>query len=332
MFLHRAVYRNGIRHESTDFATDLAGLRRERDGFMWIGLKDPTEAEFATVDRELGLHPLAVEDAVIGQQRAKVERYDGTILAVVKTLRYIDETSDIETGELMVFLGDAFVVTVRRGDAIQLFGVRDALEADPERLALGPVVVLYAILDHVVRSYAEIDRAVHDDLEQIEQDVFTGNAGDAASIYQLKREVLEFRRAADPLREAARRMQQQPLVDLLPREMLFFFRDIEDNLSRVCDHVDSYDRLLTDVLHAHLAHVGVQQNADMRRISAWVGILAVPTTVAGIYGMNFHYIPGLESSVNVGGTQVYWGYFVITGFMIATSILLYHQFKKWKWL
>lgn len=330
--LHRAIYLDGIRSESTNFAADLADLRRTGEGFMWIGLKDPTEAEFAAVNTELGLHPLAVEDAVRGRQRAKVERYDETVLAVIKTLKYLDATSDIETGELMVFLGDAFVVTVRRGDAIQLFDVRDGLEADPERLRQGPVTVLHAILDHVVEVYAAIARAVHDDLEQIEHDVFTGDNGDAATIYRLKREVLEFRRAADPLRDACHQMQGRPLAGLMPEHMGFFFRDVEDNLNRICAHIETYDKLLTDVLHAHLAHVGVKQNSDMRKISAWVGIAAVPTMIAGIYGMNFHYIPELEVSVMIGHTRFYWGYFAAITLMVSASVTLYFLFKKWKWL
>ena len=332
MFLQRAVYRDGLRTEATSLAADLAAVREAGDGFLWISLKDPTEAEFDAVDEELQLHPLAVEDAINGRQRAKVERYEQTMFAVIKTLRYIDATSDIETGEIMVFVGDAFIVTVRRGDAIELFGVREALEADPERLALGPSVVLYAILDHVVDVYGRIDRAVHEDLEEIEHDVFTGDSGDAATIYRLKREVLEFRRAADPLREATHQLQRQPIADMIEEDLRFFFRDVEDHLDRVCGHLESYDKLLTDVLQAHLAHVSVKQNEDMRKISAWVGIAALPTMIAGIYGMNFQYMPELVAKVTVGGHDYYYGYFVVVGIMLTASVTLYFLFKKWKWL
>src|SRR6476620_1287064 len=184
-----------------DLSDELEMLRRKENGFIWIGLKDPTDAEFALVNDELQLHPLAVEDAVKGNQRPKIETYDGSLFLVMKTLRYIDATSDIETGEVMVFVGDRFVVTVRRGEANPLTTVRHMLEQAPEHLEHGPIAVLYSVMDSVVDNYIAIDREVAEDLDTIEREVFSNEVRDlsAEGVYSLKREVLEFKRATLPL-------------------------------------------------------------------------------------------------------------------------------------
>ncbi|MEO7235470.1 MAG: magnesium and cobalt transport protein CorA, partial [Lapillicoccus sp.] len=295
-----------------------------------------TDAEFDVVNEELKLHPLAVEDAVRGNQRAKIEHYDDSLLVVLKTLRYIEATSDVETGEVMVFLGDRFVVTVRRGEGNPLQEVRHRLEENAEHLALGPAAVLHAVMDSVVDNYTLVDAEIHEDLQRIEQDVFSGARDvDATVIYRLKREVLEIRRASNPLADAMERLFVQPhraIVDRDGSEVLAFFRDVRDHLLKVNDHVESYDRLLTDILNAHLAQISVRQNDDMRKISAWVAIAAVPTMIAGIYGMNFHTIPELEASVTVGDTEVYYGYFVIVAVMVGACAGLYRAFKRSGWL
>ncbi len=255
---------------------------------------------------------------------------------MLKTLRYVEETSDVETGEVMVFLGDRFVVTVRRGDANPLAGVRARLEQNAEHLSLGPAAVLHAVMDSVVDNYILVDAEIHEDLERIEQQVFSGTRDiDATTIYRLKREVLEIRRASQPLAEAMERLFVQPhraIVDRDGSEVMAFFRDVRDHLLKVNDHVESYDRLLSDILGAYLAQISVGQNNDMRKISSWVAIAAVPTMVAGIYGMNFHYIPELEASVAVGGTEFYYGYFVILAGMVAVCVGLYRAFKRSGWL
>ena len=199
VIVDQAMYVDGVRLSPGDLSDELATLRASASGFMWIGLKDPTDDEFELVNRELGLHPLAVEDAVTGNQRAKIDSYEGSLLAVLKTLRYVERTSDIETGEVMVFVGDRFVVTVRRGEANPLDHVRRRLEADPAQLRFGPLAVLHAVMDSVVDNYERIDQFIAEDLTQIEQQVFGDGDADATSIYRLKREVLEFRRAALPL-------------------------------------------------------------------------------------------------------------------------------------
>ena len=189
-------------------------------------------------------------------------------------MRYLEETSDVETGEVMVFVGDRFVVTVRRGEGNPLRDVRHRLELNRDQLALGPAAVLHAVMDSVVDNYVLIERALSDDMDRIEQQVFTGaKETDVTAIYRLKREVLEFRRAAYPLAEALSRVGLRPFPDLIDAEVLPFFRDVADHLARVNDHIESYDRLLTDILNAHLTQVTVQQNEDVRRISAWVAII-----------------------------------------------------------
>ncbi|HMT90664.1 MAG TPA: magnesium and cobalt transport protein CorA [Dermatophilaceae bacterium] len=333
MIVDQAMYVDGVRLSPGDLSDELATLRASASGFMWIGLKDPSDDEFALVNRELGLHPLAVEDAVTGNQRAKIDAYEGSLLAVIKTLRYVERTSDIETGEVMVFVGDRFVVTVRRGEANPLDHVRRRLENDPVQLRLGPLAVLHAVMDSVVDNYESIDRYIAEDLTQIEQQVFGehGNV-DATSIYRLKREVLEFRRAAVPLAEAMRRFPFLNYVGKGEKKVLPFFRDVEDHLARTNDHVESYDRLLSEILNAHLTKVTVQQNEDMRRISAWVAMAAVPTMIAGVYGMNFHYMPELEASVMIGDSEFYWGYFAIVALMVSVSAGLFIFFRKHDWL
>ena len=323
VIVDQAVYRDGHRIPCGDLSDELEELRRQEHGFIWIGLKDPTDAEFALVNKELKLHPLAVEDAIKGNQRPKLDVYDDTIFVVLKTLHYIDATSDVETGEVMIFVGDRFVVTVRRGEANPLSGVRARLEHAPEHLAHGPSAVLYSVMDSVVDNYTLIDVELGEDLDVIEQQVFSGARGvDATDIYRLKREVLEVRRAVTPLALPLRRLRQGD-ISILDEEARPFFGDISDHVLRVIDHVESYDRLLTDVLHAHLAQISVQQNNDMRKISAWVAMAAVPTMVAGIYGMNFDYIPEL---------RYHWGYFIVLGSLTVVVLGLYKGFRRSGWL
>lgn len=314
-----------MRHECGDLSDDLATVRAGGpQDFLWIGLKDPTDAEFDEVDDELGLHPLAVEDAVSGRQRVKIERYGSTIFAAIKTLAYVEQTSDIETGEIMIFVGDHFVVTVRRGDVAPLASVRRVLEADPGQLAAeGADGVLHAVLDTVVDTYLDIDLEVANDLDEIEEAVFGSNdTAHSGSIYRLKREVLEFRRAAQPLR--------LPLSHLAggggpvdSKELRLHFRDVSDHLGQVLQDIESYDALLSDILAAHLSQIGLRQNADMRRISAWAAMIAVPTMIAGVYGMNFEHMP-----------ELHWllGYPLALLAMVLAVVILHRAFRRSGWL
>ncbi len=306
-----------------DLSDELDRLREAEQGFIWIGLKDPTDAEFASVNQELKLHPLAVEDAVKGNQRPKLDVYDDTMFMSLKTLRYIDATSDVETGEVMILVGDQFVVTVRRGEANPLAGVRTRLEHTPEHLTNGPIAVMYSVMDSIIDNYTLIDAELSEDLDLIEQQVFSGIRGvDAADIYRLKREVLEVKRAVTALVPPLTRLRSDE-TPIVPEEIRPFFGDISDHLLRVIDHVESYDRLLTDVLSAQLAQITVQQNNDMRKISAWVAMAAVPTMVAGIYGMNFKFMPELTYRP---------AYFIVLGFLAVVELALFRAFRKSGWL
>jgi magnesium transporter len=326
VIVDQAIYRDGRRGPCGDLSDELERLRAEtlNNDFLWIGLKDPTPDEFDAVNDELHLHPLAVEDAVRGNQRPKVELYDNTIFVVLKTLRYIEASSDIETGEVMMFVGDRFVVTVRRGEANPLAGVRQRLEAQPDVLRLGAISVVHAVVDSIVDNYTAVDTEVGVDLDEIEASVFSGSRdADSTTIYRLKREVLEFRRAAVPLAAPLRMLHDGSRSPLPSKEIRLLFRDVADHLLKVIDHVESYDRLLTDILNAHLAQISVRQNDDMRKISAWVAIAAVPTMIAGIYGMNFHNMPELRWQ---------YGYFVAVGVMALVCGGLYRAFRRSGWL
>lgn len=327
MIVDQAVYRGGVRQECADLSAELSRLRApgaSAHDFVWVGLKDPTVDEFDFVRAELDLHPLAVEDVEKGNQRVKLEAYDTTVFAVVKTLRYVEETSDIETGEVMAIIGPHFVVTLRRGDVAPLHGVREHLEKH-EHLLLkeGPLSVLHGLLDKVVDTYRTIDGEVADDLARIERDVFGGgNRTHSSTIYRLKREVLEFRRAALPLRG--------PLAGLVDtsgsvhsNELRLHFRDVADHLAEVIANIESYDALLSDILSAHLSQIALQQNSDMRRISAWAAMITVPTLIAGIYGMNFDHMP-----------ELHWllSYPLALLSMVVIVTILHRAFKRSGWL
>lgn len=322
VIVDKAVYQDGYRFGCGDVSRELEDLRDTQDGFLWVGLKDPTDAEFASINDQLHLHPLAVEDAVKGNQRAKIDHYEETMFVVLKTMRYIEATSDVETGELMMFVGPHFVLTVRKGEANPLAELRMKLEAKPDVLRFGPVAVMHAVIDLIVDTYRRIDVELSLDLEDIEERVFAGDRTvQGGDIYKLKREVLEFRRGAVPLVLPLRRLVSER--HLIPDDTKPFFADVLDHLLQVVDHTESYDRLLTDILSAHLSHVSVTQNADMRRISAWVAIAAVPTMLAGVYGMNFDNMPELHTQ---------YGYFVLVGVMISACLALYVAFRRSNWL
>jgi magnesium transporter len=326
-----AIYRDGCRAEGsaalTDFSDALADARRSGDAFVWIGLHEPTQEEFDLVTSEFGLHELAVEDALKAHQRPKLEAYDDSLFLVLKPVQYDEAATKVTTGELMVFLGDAFVVTVRHGDANPLGDVRKRLEQDPGVLRYGPASVMYAVSDEVVDTYTKVAGELQIDLEELEADVFTptGSTGTgrlAERIYSFKRQVLEFRRATAPLVDPMQRLSRGGVL-YVDAEAQPFFRDVSDHLIRANEYVDGLDRLLSDILGANLAQMGVQQNDDMRKISAWAAMAAVPTMVAGVYGMNFDHMPELR--------QV-WGYPAVLVLMAAICVALYRFFKRRGWL
>jgi magnesium transporter len=335
VIVDKALYRAGCRQWCGDLSDELATLQASAPAgdFLWVGLKDPTIEEFAEVNEELGLHPLAIEDAVRGRQRVKLEHYaDGVVVLVLRPLRYIEATSDIESGELMVIVGSHFLLTVRRGEAAPLAGVRQRLEQDEELLARGPQAALHAVLDKIVDDYVAIDEEVAADLEEIESDVFSDGDVDTGAVYRLKREILEFKRAVVPLSVPIHGLYGSPQSPVKDEELQLLFRDVADHAQQVIDHIDAYDRLLADILTAHLAAVGVRQNSDMRKISAWVAIAALPTMLAGIYGMNFEFMPELSASFDIGGQEVKYGYFVVLAVMVASCVALYRGFRRSGWL
>ena len=326
-----AIYRDGHRTDGPEDLSDALGAARGAGGFVWIGLHEPTEEEFDLVSQEFALHPLAVEDALKAHQRPKLEVYDDSLFAVLKPVVYEPDSDAVSTGELMIFLGDAFAVVVRHGEGSPLKAVRQRLEHEPELLGKGPTAVLYAIADATVDHYLDVAVELQTDLEELEAEVFSPEGGGsrhtASRIYTFKRQVLEFRRATGPLAPPLARLAGTggyggtvPFVNDKARP---FFRDVSDHLTRVNESVESLDRLVSDILSAHLAQTSVRQNDDMRKISAWAAMAAVPTMLAGIYGMNFDHMPELHWV---------WGYPAVIALMAVLEVLLYRQFKRRGWL
>ncbi|NGO75384.1 magnesium/cobalt transporter CorA [Streptomyces sp. YC504] len=322
-----AIYREGRRTKGPeDFSDALDEARASGDAFLWLGMHEPTEEEFALVSSEFGLHPLAVEDALKAHQRPKLEVYDDSLFVVLKPIAYDVRRDEVTSEELMLFVGDSFVVTVRHGESAPLGVVRSRLEEQPEVLQHGPTAVLYAVSDAVVDHYLDVAGELHLDLETLEEEVFAPGTTDtrtlAARIYNFKRQILEFRRATVPLTTPMLRLTGAgvPFVDEHSR---LFFRDVNDHLTRANEGVESLDRLCSDILSAHLAQTGVRQNDDMRKISAWAAMAAVPTMVAGVYGMNFTHMPELDQ---------WWGYPGAVLVMAGAVYGLYRTFKRRGWL
>jgi magnesium transporter len=325
-----AYYRDGRRDGRIGSYAEAQRLALDGAGFVWVGLFEPTVEQLAAVGTQFGLHPLALEDAAEAHQRPKLERYDThALFAVLKTVRYVPHTTltatseVVESGEVMVFCGPSYVITVRHGQHGELTGLRQRLEAAPEQLAAGPGAVLHAVTDQVVDHYLEVAEHVQGDIDAIEAAMFTPRGWRSIEqVYQLKREVLELKRAVAPLAGPIRILSERP-HPLIDDETRNYFRDVDDHLNRVRDQVTSFDELLTSILQAGLAQVQVSENEDMRRISAWVAILAVPTMIAGIYGMNFDNMFGLHSE---------YGYYVALAVMVASCAGLYLAFKRNRWL
>ncbi|MFD6274062.1 magnesium and cobalt transport protein CorA [Streptomyces sp. NPDC060209] len=325
------VYLDGARQSGAgDAAEALRRVRKSGDGFVWIGLHEPQHEELTGLAELFGLHPLAIEDAVHAHQRPKVERYDGILFAVFKTVCYVEHgeltaTSEVvDTGQLMAFVGADFVITVRHGRHGSLGPLREALEDAPERLAKGPAMVLHAIADQVVDDYLAVTDAVQNDIDAVETAVFSGSSGrgDAGWIYQLKRELLELKRAAAPLDRPLQQLATQPMPPIDP-DLRAYFRDVADHLTHATEQITSFDALLDSILQAHLAQVTVAQNEDMRKITAWAAIIAVPTMVCGVYGMNFEHMPELRWA---------YGYPMALGVIAVACLVMYRAFRRNDWL
>ena len=323
MIVDCAVYGKGGR---LDRPKNVSGVRAEAadaGGFAWVGLVEPTAEEFDAVRREFDLHELAVEDAVSAHQRPKLEVYGDTLFLVIKTVRYLGSEELVDIGEVMVFVGPEFVITVRHGEAGGLGDVREQLELQPELLAMGPGAALHAIVDRIVDGYEPVAEDLREDIDEVEAEVFSPrSANPVERIYKLRREVLEFGRAAGPLRPALRELAAPGVPNIDP-ELIPYFRDVADHAARVGDHVEGFGTLLSGALQATLTQVSVRQNEDMRRISAWVAIIAVPTAVAGIYGMNFTHMPELEWR---------YGYPAVLLLILTVCVGLFVRFRRVGWL
>jgi magnesium transporter len=317
-----ALYENGKRSGGRLSLEEAGDLARGDGRFVWLGVVEPTSEEFEAIAARFGLHELAVEDAIKAHQRPKVELYGDTLFVVVKTADYADPTDVIELGVVMLFVHDSFLVTVRHGNG-DLGPVRERIERRPEMLKRGPAMALYEILDHCVDGYEVAAAGVDVDVQEVERQVFSDDSDNPTErIYKLEREVLNFGRAVLPLSSAVDELARGQF-EVIPEELRDYFRDVHDHLRRVAGEIAGFRELLGSALHANLTQVSVRQNEDMRKISAWVAILAVPTMVAGIYGMNFEEMPELRWR---------FGYPAVLVLIAVACLLLYRRFKRAGWL
>ncbi len=337
MIVDNAIYVDGRRSVEPRSLRETYEAMRENRGVAWIGLYKPTGGEFASVAEEFGLHELAVEDAIQAHQRPKLERYGDTLFVVLRAARYLDKPEEVEFGEVHVFVGEDFVVTVRHGEAPNLRGVRERMEGNADLLRLGPEAILYAIMDRVVDGYAPVVRGLENDIDEIETEVFSGNAGVSRRIYELSREVIEFQRAVKPLNGILSGLVGGFEKYGIDPELQRYLRDVQDHAIQVTEQVAGFRDLLQNILSVNLSLVGLQQNEEVKalseaaveqndevkRISSWAAILFAPTLVAGIYGMNFDHMP-----------ELHWllGYPFALVLMLAVSISLYLIFKRRGWL
>ncbi|HYH60924.1 MAG TPA: magnesium/cobalt transporter CorA [Solirubrobacterales bacterium] len=324
MIVDCAHYEDGKRQHDGPIEVDDAASRCGKDAgsFAWVGLKEPTAEELERVGEAFGLHELALEDAMNAHQRPKLEDYDGSLFIVLRTARYDDAEEEVDFGEIHLFVGSNYVIAVRHGEASELTGARKRLEDHESLLGSGTGAVVWAIVDKVVDDYAPVVAGIDNDIEEVEEEIFGQRADATQRIYFLKREVIEFHRAVSPLLGPLEGLQYgaQPAVS---DELRRFFRDVHDHARRVDEQVTGQRELLTSILEANLALLGVQQNAVVRQISAWAAIITVPTFLASVWGMNFEHMPELDET---------WAYPVALILMAVAVISLYRFFKRIDWL
>lgn len=336
--IQAALYEGGVRVATpSSLAETFRELREQRDGMAWIGLARPTEAELLSLAAEFDLHELAVEDAMEAHQRPKLERYGETLFVVLRAARYLDAPEEVDFGELHVFVGPDFVITVRHGAAPDLSAVRRRMEASPELLKLGPEAVLYAILDAVVDGYAPVVAGVQNDIDEIETEVFSGDPEVSRRIYELSREMVEFQRATRPLVGMLHALMAGFAKYGTDEELQRYLRDVADHVTHTSERVDGFRQALTDILTVNstlvtqqqnaemraLAEAGFEQNEEIKKISSWAAILFAPTLVGTIYGMNFDTMPELNWA---------FGYPFAILLMAVVCISLYFIFKRRDWL
>ena len=332
-----AVYVDGRRHAEPESLEVTYELLREQRGMGWIGLYRPERSEILSVAQEFNIHALAVEDTITAHQRPKLERYDEVLFTVLRPARYIEADERVEFGELHVFTGPDFIVTVRHAEAPNLGLVRRRLERTPELLKLGPEAVLYAILDEVVDEYQPVVAGLENDIDEIEDQVFEGDPEVSRRIYELFREVIEFQRATRPLVGILGALRDGFDKYQVHEELQRYLRDVEDHTIRIVDRVDGFRALLQNILTVNATLVGqrqndetqrltetsLQQNEEVKKISSWAAILFAPTLVGTIYGMNFSNMPELRWQ---------YGYPMAIGLMVLMGFCLYAVFKRRGWL
>ncbi|MGW0767149.1 magnesium and cobalt transport protein CorA [Streptomyces sp. NPDC002676] len=333
-----ALYRDGVRVAApATLAETYRELREHPAGMAWIGLARPTADELLSLAAEFDLHPLAVEDAMEAHQRPKLERYGDTLFVVLRAARYLDAPEEVEFGELHVFVGPDFVITVRHGAAPDLTAVRRRMEDSTELLKLGPEAVLYAILDAVVDGYAPVVTGVQNDIDEIETEVFRGDPEVSRRIYELSREMVEFQRATRPLVGMLHGLMAGFAKYETDEELQRYLRDVADHVTHISERVDGFRQALTEILTVNatlvtqqqnaemraLAEAGFEQNEEVKKISSWAAILFAPTLVGTIYGMNFDQMP-----------ELHWagGYPFAIGLMGVVCTSLYVIFKRRDWL
>ncbi|GAB7030410.1 magnesium and cobalt transport protein CorA [Streptomyces sp. NPDC021749] len=333
-----ALYRDGHRVSTHDTLADAFRQQRATtDTLAWIGLHRPSPSELVTLASEFDLHPLAVEDALEAHQRPKLERYGGTLFVVLRAARYLDDAEEVDFGELHLFVGRDFVITVRHGGAPDLTAVRRRMEDAPELLKRGPEAVLYAILDAVVDGYAPVVAGVQTDIDEIETEVFGGDPRVSRRIYELSREVVEFQRATRPLNGILESLTAGFEKYAIDEELRRYLRDVADHALHTTERVDGFRQALQDILTVNatlvnqqqnaemraLAEAGFQQNEEVKKISSWAAILFAPTLVGTIYGMNFPSMP-----------ELHWpfGYPFAIALMVVVCVSLYFIFKRRDWL
>jgi magnesium transporter len=326
-----AIYVDGRRlHSPKTLADTYRMFRDEPHSMAWIGLYRPSEEQLLSLARQFALHELAVEDAIVAHQRPKLERYGDTLFVVLRPARYLDDSEEVDFGELHVFVGRDFVLTVRHSETPDLAVVRHRMESDPELLARGPEAVLYAILDAVVDGYAPVVAGLQNDIDEIETEVFRGEASVSRRIYELSRQVVEFQRAARPLMRILDALVAGFEKHGIEEELRSYLRDVTDHATTVAERVDSFRQMLQDILTVNATLVSQAQNEEMKaqneevkRISAWAAILFAPTLIGTIYGMNFRRMPELHW---------YYGYPFALALMAAVCATLYLAFKRRGWL
>jgi len=324
MIVDSAAYEAGCR--VADVALDRVGEWAKRDGaFVWVGLFEPTEEELRTVQGQLCLHDLAIEDAHQAHQRPKVEEYGDGLFMVLRTVRWNDEKRTIERGETHVFLGPRYVVSIRHGDTASYSAVRVRCQATPHHLGLGPGFVLYAILDFVVDNYFPVVEALEDRIEVLEKHIFGDRVyrDTTRRIYNLKRRLIMVKRAISPLVEICNRLTRWDGHQLIPDEVRPYLRDVYDHVVRINESVDAQRELLSSALEANLSLISIRQNDIMKKLASWAGILAVPTLLVGIWGMNFDTMPELH---------VPFAYPIALAVMVGVMFMLHRQFKRAGWL